>query len=75
MTEPVRLQTVRDNCRAEAVELLRDLLARAESGEVIAVSGIAEEPGGTYFNFSSATMSRLQTAGALLESAIARLEE
>lgn len=75
MTDPVRLHTVRDECRDEAVETLRQLLRAAESGEILAVSGIAELPGGSYRQFGSATMSRLQTAGALLELAVSRLDQ
>lgn len=75
MADPVRLHTVRDECRDEAVATLRQLLADAEAGEIIAVSGIAELAGGSYRQFGSATMSRLQTAGALLELAVQRLDQ
>lgn len=75
MSEPVRLHTVRDECRDDAVRTLRDLLERAEAGEIIAVTGVAEIDGGTYRHFGSSTMSRLQTSGALLEAAIERLNE
>lgn len=55
------------------VEYVRELLARCESGEVIAVSVVAEQRGGTYSLEGSTTPSRTQTAGMLLDCAIARL--
>ncbi|MNV15078.1 hypothetical protein D3C71_1057810 [compost metagenome] len=55
------------------VEYVRELLARCEAGEVIAVSVVAEQRGGTYSLEGSAVPSRTQTAGMLLDCAIARL--
>lgn len=75
MSAPVRLVTARDACTATAVEVLRELLAEAEAGQIIAVTGIRENLDGTYRQFGSSTMSRLQTSGALLEAAITRLQE
>lgn len=71
--EPRRLHTVRDQCADSAVKVLRDLLARAEAGEVVAVTGVVEYREGGYAQFGSSTMSRLQTAGALLEASVKRL--
>ncbi len=59
--------------QAAAIEYARELLARCEAGEVIAVTALEEGPGGTYQVQASATSDRLRSAGALLEAAIARL--
>lgn len=69
----VNLKTIPRQNAEEAAECLRNLAALAEKGEVIAVTGIAENSTGGYFQFGSSTMSRLQTAGALLEAAVKRL--
>jgi hypothetical protein len=69
----VRLVAKSDECRNSTIETLKALLAEAEAGQVITVTGIAENSDGTYRNFGSTTMSRLQTSGALLEAAINRL--
>lgn len=68
------LITERDKCRQDASHVLREVLAEVDSGEAIAVYGIVEYKTGTYRQFGSATMSRLQTAGALLECACERLK-
>ncbi len=39
------------------------------------VRGINELKGGTYAISGTSTLSRLQTAGALLDAAVARLQE
>lgn len=67
------LKAAPDQCGEQTVELLRSLLSQAESGELITLTGVAEYRGGTYGNVGSSTMSRLQTAGALLEAAVKRL--
>ena len=58
-----------------AIEFARGLLARCESGEVIAVTAIEESMGGTYVVLGSTTPSRTQTAGMLLDAAMQRLKE
>lgn len=68
------LITERDKCSRDAARVLREVLAEVESGDAIAVYGIVEYKTGTYRHFGSVTMSRLQTAGALLECAIERLK-
>lgn len=55
------------------VEYARDLLARCESGEVIAVTVLVEYRGGAYMAEGSTTPSRTATAGMLLDCAVARL--
>lgn len=58
---------------SDAIEYVRGLLARCESGEVVAVTVLEEHRGGTYALGGSSTPSRTQTAGMLLDLAIARL--
>lgn len=74
MTEPTKLLTSVEKCRGSAIKELREALELAESGEIIACYGVLESRNGTYRHFGSATMSRLQTAGALLECAVQRLD-
>lgn len=59
--------------QASAIAYARELLARCEAGEVVAVTALEEMPGGRYQIHASESANRLQTAGALLEAAIARL--
>lgn len=73
MSNVTPLLTVVDKNNEETITQLRDALRRAEAGEVIAVSGILELSTGDYMSFGSPTLSRLQTAGALLELAVQRL--
>ena len=68
------LVTERDKCAQDAAKALHEVLGEVESGDAIAVYGIVEYKTGTYRQFGSATMSRLQTAGALLECAVERLK-
>lgn len=72
-TKPVQLRTLAVQCHEETVGVLSDLLRRAQAGEIVAVTGVMEFPSGTYTTFGGSTMSRLQTAGALLEAAVIRL--
>lgn len=73
MTDPIQLKTVRVACQESVIATLETLLEEARRGELISVYGIAEGKSGAYKQFGSATMSRLQTAGALLECAMDRL--
>ncbi len=57
----------------DAVRYARELLARCEAGEVIAVTALEEHPGGTYEILGSTSSSRTQTAGMLLDAAMRRL--
>lgn len=56
-----------------AVEYAEGLLARCRSGETVGVTAVEEKPGGLYTLHGSKTLSRLQTAGALLDAAVWRL--
>jgi len=69
------LVTPVDRCNQSCIEKLEDLLRKAREGEIVSVHGIAMDGKGLYFNFSTETLSRLQIAGALLETAIERLRD
>lgn len=56
-----------------AVAHARELLARCEAGEVVALTVLEERPDGSYHVHGSSTGDRLRTAGALLEAAVTRL--
>jgi hypothetical protein len=73
-TDPVKLRTVRVQNSETAARLLRQLADEADRGEVLSFMGIVETAGGGYETVGSATLSRLQTAGALLECAMLRLK-
>lgn len=57
-----------------AIEYARNLLARCESGEVIAITAIEFRRNAEYMIGGSAVENRLETAGALLEAAMDRLK-
>lgn len=57
------------------IEYVTDLLARCESGDVIAVTAIEQLPGGNYAIRGNRTASRHETAGMLLDAAITRLRD
>lgn len=59
-------------CNAEVISKLEWLLERARSGEITGIHGIAD-CGPEYFTYSTAGLSNLQAAGALLDAAISRL--
>lgn len=63
------------NYSLSAVEYVRDLLIRCESGEVTSVTVVEHLPGGTYHVGGSAASSRTQIAGMLLDAAIVRLQQ
>ena len=46
----------------------------ATENDVVSMTGIMELTDGSYFTFGSGSMSRLRTAGALLEAAMHRLQ-
>ena len=66
------LLTEVERCNGECIAKLEELLERARKGEILSVSGIAD-CGGTYFVYSTRSLSRLQMAGALLDAAVSRL--
>lgn len=61
--------------RQEGIAYLRDLLVRMDAGETVAVTTVEEKPDGTYSIGGTGTLSRLQTAGALLEAAMKRINQ
>lgn len=73
MTAEIKL--VQDRGNDKTIALLYELLSRAEQGEVVGLVGMAELRGGLVESFGTATWSRLQTAGALLELAVGRVQE
>lgn len=74
MSIPLKLVTERDSVRNDAIECVRNVLRQLENGEALTVYGVVELSDGYYRQFGSSTMSRLQTAGALLECAVERLK-
>jgi hypothetical protein len=61
-----------DRCTEEVIAKLEELLELARSGQIVSIAGIAN-CADTYFVFETRALSRLQTAGALLDAAINRL--
>lgn len=59
----------------DALELVKSIIPRIESGEIVGVTFAIEESGGSYTTMGSTSMSRLQTAGLLLDLAMMRLQE
>lgn len=70
MSEPVLIRS--RQCR-DAAEILRDMAAQAERGEIVSVCVLYERPDATIGNWQSGTTSRTRMAGALLEAAVQRL--
>lgn len=67
------IESKADKACASAAEKLESLAAAARRGEVTGFHGIAEYADGTYQVHCTNSLSRLQSAGALLDAAIARL--
>jgi len=66
------LRTVRSTLHEQTADCLRKLADRAEAGEIVSVTVVAEHPDFSYSISGSPTLSRLQTMGALLDAAIMR---
>lgn len=58
---------------ASAIEYAREMLQRAESGEIQGFTAVLEKRGGDYEIFGSSISSRTSMAGKLLEAAVTRL--
>lgn len=69
------LRTVRSTLHEQAADCLRTMAARADAGEIVAVTIVYEYADGCYGITRSPTLSRLQTMGALLDAAIMRAQE
>lgn len=67
------LRAISNRHNESTVEYVRDLLARCESGAVVAVSVVEELGDGTYKYGGGTSPSRHATAGMLLDLAIERL--
>lgn len=61
--------------RASALVEAEALVDRIKAGEVVSFTVVMEHPSGTYSIAGPSTLSRLQTAGALLEAAVQRLQK
>jgi hypothetical protein len=61
--------------KESVIDLLTTQLAEAQTGRIVGICGVVEYANGTYETIGSQTMSRLQTAGALLEAAMKRLAD
>lgn len=69
------LTTIKSRHSETTLDYVRDLLARCELGEVVAVTVIEELPGGGYAYGGGTTPSRHMTAGMLLDAAVERLRK
>lgn len=69
------LKTIKNRQAESTIEYVRDLLARCESGTVVAVSAVEELGDGTYRYGGGTSPSRHMTAGILLDLAIERLQK
>lgn len=67
------LKTIEAKCNQNTVELLREMLSRAESGEIVSFTGVFWLKGGGYEALGSGEESRLKTVGALMQIIIDRL--
>lgn len=68
-----RIAAVEEDASRSCVPILRRLLEEAEAGELIGIAGVAEYRG-SYRVIGSSGLSCTQTAGALLDAAITRLQ-
>lgn len=69
------LKVISNRHNDSTVAYVRDLLARCESGEVVAVSVVEELGNGSYQYGGGTSPSRHVTAGILLDLAIERLRK
>ncbi|MGZ4819359.1 MAG: hypothetical protein ACXVZJ_12075 [Terriglobales bacterium] len=69
------LKAIKNRQAESTIEYVRDLLARCESGAVVAVSAVEELGDGTYRYGGGTSPSRHMTAGILLDLAIERLQK
>jgi len=68
------LKAIKNRQNESTIEYVRDLLARCESGAVVAVSVVEESGDGTYRYGGGTSPSRHMTAGILLDLAVERLQ-
>jgi hypothetical protein len=65
--QPVVLTTAKSKLPQKTIDFLKNLLARAEAGEIIGVTAILDRSDGYYSIEWSATLSRLQRIGGVFE--------
>lgn len=69
------LKTDRQQHKDIVLTELTKLHEYASENDVVSMTGIMELSDGSYFHYGSGTISRLRSAGALLEAAINRLNQ
>ncbi len=74
MSDHLQVVEMPNRQKAACLDDARALVERVESGNVVGFTMILEHPDGTYTVGGPATLSRLQSAGALLDAAIGRLK-
>ncbi len=72
MADPIQLATARV-AKSDCSEILREMAAQADRGEIVCVTVLYERPDGSIGNWMSGTKSQTRMAGALLDAAIRRL--
>lgn len=70
-----QLKTATSTLPAETASFLRELAERADAGDVVSVTVVAELHDGCYEVTRSRSLSRLQTIGALFDAAVSRAME
>lgn len=68
------IKSVEDTAASDVRQYLEALLSEAQGGEIVGLTVVLEYKGGSYCVGGPRVMSRLQTAGALLEAAVKRLD-
>jgi hypothetical protein len=69
---PTRLEPVCNTINQRAAALLRSLADDADAGDILAVTVVAEMPGGRYRLIGSQTLNRREMMGALMEALLWR---
>lgn len=68
------LNIVKDERNEELIEMVKSLLERCESGEVVNIIWVEEMKGNLFSEKSSGSEDRFKAAGKLLSMAMRRLE-
>lgn len=69
-----KIEILRDKVADDAIAFAKELLARCESGQTVALTVVEERRGGDYAISGSKVKDRHRTAGMLLDAAIVRLD-
>lgn len=75
MTAPLQVVPLPSKQRESALSEAEALLEGVQEGRIVGFTAVLEHPDGTYSVGGPATLSRLQSAGALLDAAITRLSK